>query len=179
MLFGIYAASPSPHPKNGPEPSSVGRTIGLQILQLLPLVREVLLVLGDSSAPGYFVAGSPRGQFVQPVLAAIHDQRVVGAPISRRIFSSSVAIPSPRLFWVGTGAAQRLLAVASPAVIPDTSQAPDPGQEWRGHGVFRWRPEPGVLRTDWNLSEGLIKEPANHEVYLSVVNAEPVEKEGS
>ncbi len=85
----------------------------------------------------------------------------------------------PRMFWIGTDADQRLLAVASPATIPDTTQAPESGEEWRVYGVFRRLPEPGILRTDWDLSEGLIKELENHEVYLNVVEVERVDGSGA
>lgn len=35
-------------------------------------------MFGDGRVPSYLVAGDPRGQLVQPVLTAIHDQLVIG-----------------------------------------------------------------------------------------------------
>jgi len=84
-----------------------------------------------------------------------------------------------RMFWIGTGENQRLLVVVSPVSTPhmegENAQTPETGEEWMLQGVFQELPAPGILRAEWGLSDDVIAELQDHEVYFNAVYAEPAE----
>lgn len=79
-----------------------------------------------------------------------------------------------RIFWIGTGESQRLPVVLNPESTPEVegTGTPSAGEEWALYGVFRELPPPGILRTDWDLSDEQISELEGHEVYLNTISAE-------
>ncbi|MFB6248330.1 MAG: hypothetical protein ABEL97_07155 [Salinibacter sp.] len=81
-----------------------------------------------------------------------------------------------RMFWVGTGQGDRVFVVANPESTPGMegeAAQPEPGEEWMVHGLFRELPQPGLLRTEWNLSEEMVSQLEGHEVYLHALKAKP------
>lgn len=83
------------------------------------------------------------------------------------------SVMGDRLIWIGTSNNERLPVVLNSESVAD-DVSPKPGQMWALHGIFRRLPGPGILRTDWDLTEEQIAQLKTHEVYLNAIQAEPV-----
>lgn len=145
--------------------------------------KPVVVAL-QSSAAMHGVVVSPR--LPAEEAGPVNDLALATDPSTQEALRGRVAalpgtpvqkVVRERMFWVGPGPDRRVLVVANPESTPGLAgtdaQTPEAGEEWMLHGVFREVPEPGILRTDWNLSEDLISQLENHEIYLHAIRAEP------
>lgn len=151
---------------------------------------ELAVIAQQASQPTHGVLVSPRVPAgmrgpVTDVATATDPSEQPGLQGRVGRFSSApiLEVIRPRLFWVGTDRDERLLVVVSPASTPtmegQNAQTPQAEQEWQLHGVFRQLPGPSILRTDWGLSEDLIEEVQNQEVYLNALTARPADGQDS
>lgn len=145
---------------------------------------EFAVIAQQASQPSHGVFISPRVPAgtrgpVTDVATATDSSEQPGLRGRVGRFSSAPIweIIRPRLFWVGLDRGERMLVVVSPASTPnmegENAQTPQAGEEWQLHGVFRRIPGPSILRTDWGLSDELVEEVQNQEVYLNALTARP------
>ena len=173
------------------DPGTLEQEVGLDYPEAVTseFADRPVVVARQSTAAMHGVVVSPR--VPGEALGTVTDWARAADPSAQDALRRRVAVlPSApiqsvvreRTFWVGTAEDERVFVVANPESTPDMegeAAQPEPGEEWMIHGIYRPLPDPGLLRADWNLSEGVVDQLETHEVYLHALQAEPVSEDAA